>query len=402
MKSKLTLFCTLVLALLLFAGCARLETPDEALVRRYDLAFADQPLDGQVVCVRNRPYVDPKALGPCTERGKLSYRAKDLTFARYQIDGKPWISLADAAVLGGLEASFDPETETVRLYRRAAYAWPAETERTEKATEETTAYLRLEDIMADRGLNGRFTHENLTLLRFFGDYLKDRTEAFYIAWIPMYVNPEEGVVNDVSEDLDFYNADFVYTLDRLVTSGGLLGLHGYTHQSGETISAIGIEFGKDADLTREQVLERFDKAADICSKLGYTYTFFEFPHYAVTPEQCDLCSEYFDVSYQQLPDADPQGRIESVTINDHTCRWVPTPADYVYDREDLPGISERLTKSHDNGQVLSLFFHPILDYKFMELDTQGQTMTFSYHEDEGLIAGIVRLVESWGCRFGSF
>ena len=169
MKSKLTLFCTLVLALLLFAGCARLETPDEALVRRYDLAFADQPLDGQVVCVRNRPYVDPKVLGPCTERGKLSYRAKDLTFARYQIDGKPWISLADAAVLGGLEASFDPETETVRLYRRAAYAWPAETERTEKATEETTAYLRLEDIMADRGLNGRFTHENLTLLRFFGD-----------------------------------------------------------------------------------------------------------------------------------------------------------------------------------------------------------------------------------------
>ena len=38
----------------------------------------------------------------------------------------------------------------------------------------------------------------------------------------------------------------------------------------------------------------------------------------------------------------------------------------------------------------------------MDLDTQGQTMTFSYHEDEGLIAGIVRLVESWGCRFGSF
>lgn len=376
--------------------------PEDALTMRYDLYFADEKLDAQAICYRNRPYVLPESLSVCLNGETLRYQTEELRHPHWQTKDGEYISLADAAVLGDLEASFDEDTETIRLYRRAEASQSAGAARTAPADEAHTAYLRLEDIKADFGLNGRFTHENLLKLRVLGDYLRDRTDAFYIAWIPLYVDPPHDIVNDISEDLNFYNVDFVYTLDRLIGCGGILGLHGYTHQSGDEVSAGGFEFGEGHEYTMEALLDRFAKAEAICAKLDYTYAFFEFPHYDATPFQREVASAYFDVCYQQLPDVYPLGRIETVTVNGHSCRWIPTPADYVYGREDLSGILDRLTKSKNDGQILSLFFHPALDNDAVEVRAEGDAMYLSYNEQTGLLAAIIRLVDSWGCRFGAF
>ena len=432
MKAKAALILTVFVISLIFSGCMGLEecspvvplptgprptaplsadavptepvvlTPEDALTTRYDLYFAGKKLDAQVVCYRNRPYVLPQSLDACAEGGALQYQVKNLRHPRLQTSAGEYIALADAAVLGKLEASFDEKTEAIRLYRRAEDSWPVEAVRTAPVDEAHTAYLRLEDIKADFGLNGRFTHENLLKLRVLGDYLRDRTDAFYIAWIPLYVDPPHNIVNDISEDLNFYNVDFVYTLDRLIGSGGILGLHGYTHQSGDEVSAAGFEFGEDHKYTMEDLLDRFVKAEAICAKMNYTYAFFEFPHYAATAFQREVASAYFDVCYQQLPGVSTLGRIETVTVDGHSCRWVPTPADYVYGTDDLPGITERLTQSKDKGQIISLFFHPALDNDAVEVRTEGGAMYFSYNEQTGLLAAIICLVDGWGFRFGAF
>ena len=373
-----------------------IEPKTPSFPQHFSLYYAETPLGANLECDVNRPYVslnllrDRFDLDPAGVTDKLDWPL------RYGPDGA-YIALADAAKLCRLGVEFQATDNSVHLYRLADPNWNA----TAAPSGAEKAYIRLEDITADDGSNGRFTHENLNKLRLFGAYLQDHTDAFYIAWIPLYVNPEKEIRNDISRDESFYNADFVFTLDCLVADGGKIGLHGLTHQHNDEISADGYEFGDSIFYTREEILDIFRQAEDICARMGYSYSFFEFPHYAASSIQREMAEEHFDIIYQQYADDDTSGRITVRTIDGHTCLWVPTPADCVRNPYDSDGIADRLTRAHDAGKEVSLYFHPAMDNRSMKIQIEDDRMTFLYDEQSGILARIIRLTDSWSYRFSA-
>ena len=362
--------------------------------QEFSLYLGDSPLDSTVKCAVNRPYVSARMLYDCFGLD-IAEAGEQLRWPlRFEPDGE-YIALSDAVKLCRIGVMFRDTDQSVHLYKLADPNWtPAAS-----ASDAKKAYIRLEDITADFGINGRFTHDKLIDLRLFGAYLQDHTDAFYIAWIPMYVNPEMGICNDISKDESFYNADFVFTLDCLTDNGGLIGLHGLTHQHAEEISADGFEFGDSIPYTPEELLDRFQQAENICSALGYSWHFFEFPHYAASDLQKQTAEERYEIIYQQYAGADPIGFIETRTIGTHTCLWVPTPAECVKSRHDTDGIVSRLTAAHDDGKEISLYFHPAMDSQSIKTEIEGNVMTFRYDENKGILARIIQLTDSWGYRF---
>ena len=364
--------------------------------QEFSLYYGDNPLESKVKCAINRPYVSARMLYDCFSFD-ITEAAKQLRWPlRFEPDGE-YIALSDAVKLCGIGVMFRDADQSVHLYKLTDPSWmPAAPE-----PEAKKAYIRLEDITADFGINGRFTHDNLNELRLFGAYLQDHTDAFYIAWIPMYVNPEMGICNDISKDESFYNTDFVFTLDCLADDGGLIGLHGLTHQHAEEISADGFEFGDSIPYTPEELLDRFQQAESICRTLGYSWHFFEFPHYAASELQKQTAEARYEIIYQQYAGTDPGGFIETRTIGEHTCLWVPTPAECVKSRYDADGIISRLTAAHDDGKEISLYFHPAMDSRSMKTEIKGNVMSFCYDEKNGILAKIIRLTDSWGYRFSA-
>ncbi len=364
--------------------------------QHFSLYYADMPLGSSLECDVNRPYLSVQLLHD-RFGVDLADLAQSLSWpVRYGPEGE-YIALADAVKLCRLGVRFDDTDESVHLYTLADYNWAPTTPEPGAAK----AYLRLEDIMADFGINGRFTHDNLIKLRLFGDYLRDHTDAFYIAWIPLYVNPGKDIRNDISRDESFYNTDFVFTLDCLVEDGGKMGLHGLSHQHADEISADGFEFGDDFSYTKEQILDIFKQAETICNSLGYTHTFFEFPHYTASEMQKQVAEEHFSIVYQQCSDAASSGHIEIRTVGKHTCLWVPTPAGCVQNSYDIDGIIERLNKSYNSGKEISLYFHPVVDNRCMNIEIRDDVMRYTYNEQKGIMGSILRLTESWGYRFSA-
>ena len=374
----------------------RINPKPQPFTQNFALYYADSPLPGRLECDTNRPYISMDLLKEWFDLDPVP-AAKQLSWPlRYGTDGE-YIALSDAVKLCRIGVQFQEEDHSVHLYRLANYNWvPAAA-----GSGNGKAYLRLEDIMADYGINGRFTHNNLNMLRFYGAYLRDHTDAFYIAWIPLYVNPGENIRNDISRDESFYNVDFVFTLDCLVDDGGKIGLHGLTHQHADEVSASGYEFGDNIPYTKEELLDVFRQAEDICSRMGYSYSFFEFPHYAASDFQRQVAEAHFNIIYQQYPGSSNPGHIEVRKTGKHVCLWVPTPAECVHSRYDSDGIVDRLTQAHDAGKEVSLYFHPVMDDRSWNVKIRDDVMTFTYNEETGILPRIIRLTDSWGYRFCS-
>ena len=374
------------------------ETPSgRPWLQTFPLWYGEQALSSQAVCKGNRIYVnmrEMKALfGKVLPGSALHWPVV--------VDGvESYAALVDAADFYHLGVEFLEKDHSIRLYQLSSEPW---TPLAPKGGEKP-AYLRLEDIMADRGINGRFTHKGMMKLRFFGDYLGTQTDGFYIAWIPLYINPPEGVVNDISTRFDFYNADFIFTLDSLVADGGQIGLHGLSHQDHDSVSSIGMEFGPNNDLTEAEIIARFDRAKLISRSLGYRWTFFEFPHYASTPFQRRIADQHFDVIYHQDPDVPyaSQGQIEVHTVGSRRVRWIPTPADYIDGRNDLPNMLNRLQTSHDMGKICSMFFHPVVDAGAIVIQISGNAIACTYDPGKSTMPKIIALITSLGYRFEKF
>ena len=367
--------------------------PYSKLKQSFDVYYATQKLSIPVECMGNRPYIALESLAEIPVTQPSDEDLADLHWAKMKHLDKIYITLADAASICHLGVEFRESDSTVRLYKLQEPKWnTTPTEGTDK-----TAYIRLEDIMADYGTNGRFTHDSLIKLRAQADYLNACTDGYYIAWIPLYVNPELGIQNNISTYFSFYNADFVFTLDYMILHGGHLGLHGLTHQSGNAISADGFEFGKDNTYTTEELLDRFREAEAISNRLGYSYEFFEFSHYDATEEQKKVAENFFGIVAQSR---DGSNLLERKYTLMHDCLWMPTPAGHVQSAYDREGINQRLDQSYAKGYDISLFFHPVLDNRYFGFSIKGDTMTVTMDDQYSFLATIIAKIGGWGYKFG--
>ncbi len=399
-------FIAILIALLLLAGCTQLQLRNintdvpveipaeitEEISGDVGVYYLGQPLSVNKMSYFNgRLYMDRAQLEEA-----LGKESNGKACVVEEKDGA--ISLVDIANQYDLSVVISQAESRIDFYN----AQPVEAAAAEG---KTTGYIRLEDVMAN-GLDAEgnvipdatYNEANLEKLRFMGRNLYSRGQSYYIAWIPLFVDPVAGVTNDITSNPCLYNADFIFTLDYLRLHGARMVLHGYSHQQFDTISAVGNEFGEDTEFTVEQMNERMNNAIVLAKMLGYEFDCFEFPHYAATDASRALAEAKFDIIYQSGLEYSQQ--IEVVKQGDREIAYIPTPVDYVYSRYDTE-LWNRMDTVHQNGKLMSLFYHPTLDYPVIEIVTENDVRVMR-PTDTVMLDDIVNYIDNLGYCFGHY
>lgn len=245
----------------------------------------------------------------------------------------------------------------------------------------TVGYIRIEDVALS---TQSYDKEFLEKLRIIGKFLDAKNIPYHIAWIPRYVCPSSNIDVDPMTLNDFSNAELVYTLDFLINNSGIIGLHGYTHQNGNEESAIGTEFGYNVPST-ENFRQKIEKAISTAEYLDIPIEFFEAPHYEITAEQNKIAEEYFKILYYPFKD----NGIENVNLTkpqlspyNNSSYYISTPLDYIPEN-NIDGAINNLYNANTNNMG-SIFFHPRLDFSFIELGEKNNIPTYEYKDNSPL------------------
>ncbi|OXM82565.1 DUF2334 domain-containing protein [Paenibacillus rigui] len=252
------------------------------------------------------------------------------------------------------------------------------------------AMLRLEDI----GPGGYYSsEESLGQLRAVLDELHQQHIPFQIALIPHWKSMrsdhswyEKGL--DQPGD-DPYLNKFIHLLQTAEKQGALIGMHGYTHQYGTEArgdgyqnSAIGREFAvPDAPETDEAsfAAEHIEQSLTAFERAGLHPAFWESPHYKSTREQEKVFRSYVGILYQ--PDFYSLRSFHDLNMYENENAlgketlgsvYVPAPLKYIHDGNSVEQV---LTKAADYTGLASLYFHPLLEFSYLEpvQDSDGHT-----------------------------
>jgi hypothetical protein len=305
-----------------------------------------------------------------------------------------YMTLYDMCKILDLRTDWDIENKVLSLYSNREKITRKETPATTKA-----ALIRLEDIAPGYLYNKT---EQLEKLRIISDYLYKENVPFHVAWFPRYIDPKpaSGLDNDLSQTNNMLNADFIYTLDYLSDKNGLIGLHGYTHQYGNTESASGIEFHQYANdgipETEQYVQERVDLAVEAARKLDIPYCFFETPHYSISANQVKVLEKNFSILYEYYPNTPNQQNIKY--NNDKTSRYIPTPLNYVNGKNDCRNMLERINKIGPHT-LASFFYHPFLEFDEINISRDSDGYPQYTYNDTSILHQIVNLFHKKGYQF---
>jgi predicted deacetylase len=304
--------------------------------------------------------------------GRLYFDFPDTTAEPRQSDG---LSLFEHCEENGLFADFDYAGNAIRLF--TGHVRPEQF----SPAGERNALLRLEDIAA---VGPEYAElDQLIKMRAMGDLLHQHGAAFSIAWIPLYVRPRDDFRNDVTADYSLYNIEFVFTMDYWLSRGGIVNLHGYTHQHGNGNSIDGVEFGPGVNESEAATRERYELAIAAAEALGWTPDSFTYPKYAATRRQYEILEEYFDIIYtrpfQRWPNSPFYTERDGRSIV-----YLHTPQDHVVSRwEDA--VSAMLGRIRNAGAFCSFFFHPRLDFDFIHIERNESTLpVITYSADSPL------------------
>lgn len=276
----------------------------------------------------------------------------------------PYLSLIDLQQMLNLKVVWDEQNEMVRLFWNRDRPTETKQNRTGK-----TALIRFEDITANQRYS---TGDSLERLREVFDYCHAKDIPMHLGWIPRYIDPENGIDNSPAQDYSIHNAHFVYTLDYFEMSGGLIGLHGYTHQYGEEVSIWGTEFNAKRNTSETSIRTRLQYALNDANKLGIDVAFFESPHYSATWNQKMVIGRVFDILYEGKQSWE-EPNISKVDVGGKTITFIPTPFGYIDDpAADTANMIARI-KAPNAGRLGSFFYHPYIEARFMtlEIDEDG-------------------------------
>ena len=255
--------------------------------------------------------------------------------------------------------------------------------------------IRLEDI----GLNSQpYSKNYFEKLRVIANYMNEKKIPYHIAWIPRYMIPNNKVDNDPLTKNNFEIAEMVYSLDYFSAHNGIIGLHGYTHQCGNSESGAGFEFGRYEPSTTV-FRDKIKKAIETASYLDIPIGFFEVPHYEITPDQNKIAEEYFKILYYPFND---YGKKKADLIKpqlspyNKSSYYISTPLDYIPMGKEDSALSN--LKSANIKNMGSVFFHPNLENNYISLteDSNGSP-TFTY-KDNSTLKKLVSVLEEKGYK----
>lgn len=305
---------------------------------------------------------------------ELTINLNDGLYKAILINNSLYISLADIAMLLKLKTRWNHSANEVAIY--------FDRERNDalhKIEPGNAALIRFEDVTAGSPYDDE---DNLLRLRIMVDYLYGKGIPFHVAWIPRYIDPPNDVDNDLSKNSSIINADFVFTLEYMLKHGGIIGLHGYTHQYGDEVSGDGTEFDERRNNDEKSIRNRIEAAIGTARKLEIPYAFFESPHYASTEFQQSIMEQYFDYIYE--PCVGIWGDKVSISPRNKKTRFIPTPLGYVSNEFGIDKMIYRIMTLKE-GIIASLFYHPSKEMGFINLtkEEDGYPL-FSYSAESPL------------------
>ena len=339
---------------------------------RYYLAKSDfEKILGYIIKINNdRIYTYNKSESK-NDGDNNSYSDRALIHPYLDYDNSTYLSMIDLTASFNLAASWDYDKKTLNFYK-VKKELPHES----RSHNRRPALIRLEDVSA----GATYTNsESLEKLRIISDYLYSKDVPFHIAWIPRYMNPEKGIDNDLLKVYSLSNVDFIYTMDYMISRGGIVGLHGYTHQYGSEQSAIGSEFGDKACSNLEETKNRIEAAIATAKALNIPYEFFESPHYRSTKEQQQTVFEnYFDYIFE--PSKTLFNNKPALSKSNSRTVYVPAPLGYVHDDNDIDDMINRI-KTKPKDYIAAMFYHPLIEFKFITLTKHQGYTEYEYSQD---------------------
>lgn len=286
-----------------------------------------------------------------------------------------YLSLFDFNKIADLKANWNEKEKTINLYKNKE-----QLTKENKNSKGKTAFVRIEDITSAQRYK---TDESLEKLRAIADYLYSKDIPFHVAWVPRYLDPKNNIDEDASKDFNMHNANFIYTLDYFIEKGGLIGLHGYTHQAGDEVSIDGAEFDGVRNNNEAIIRERVGKAIESAKTLNIPIAFFESPHYSATDEQARIIEQYFNYMYEP-PKFAPRNNIAKRNSGNRTITYIPTPLDYVDGPVHANKVIENINNLNENT-LGSFFYHPNIEFKFINLkQAKDGSVEYTYDENSPL------------------
>jgi len=325
----------------------------------------------------------------------IIFKEKSLIYIDYDIDDYKftmigsvlYISLFDMCRLLNIRSRWDYSRSSISLY------WDRNEYKSCKNIYGRVALIRLEDITA----GGRYLDsDNLEKLRVVADYMFSTGIQFHIAWIPRFIDPPNGIDNDISKDYSMPNADFLFTMEYLLNRNGIIGLHGYTHQYGDEVSADGTEFNAERNNDEKSIRKRVEAAINTAKKLELPAKFFETPHYAATAFQQSIFEQYFDIVYESFVGIWGERIVKSP--RNHRTLYIPTPLGYVEEKDGINKMLDRINNLNE-ATLASLFYHPYIDFEYITLKNGIGGYTMSNYSKDSPLHKIVKALYYKGCNF---
>jgi len=255
--------------------------------------------------------------------------------------------------------------------------------------------IRFEDV----GLSSQpYGKEYFEKLRIISNYMKQKKIPYHIAWIPRYMIPSLGVDNDPLTKNNFEIAEMVYSLDYFTTHNGIIGLHGYTHQCGNSESGAGFEFGR-YEPSIAVFKEKIKNAIETASYLDIPIGFFEVPHYEITPEQNRIAEEYFKILYYPFNDYG-KNKADStkpkLSPYNKSSYYISTPLDYIPMGKEDDALAT--LKNANIKNMGSVFFHTSLENNYIALtENDIGSPTFTY-TDNSTLKRLISILEEKGFK----
>jgi len=270
-----------------------------------------------------------------------------------------------------------------------------------------TALLRLEDICPG-GLY--ISQENLDKLNVVAAYLQQEGIPFEVSLIPRMIEPDKNYDVTIADNTE-YTRRFVSTMKNLEEKGGVIGIHGYTHQSGNSNSVSGYEFyneshNPDVPNTYEYAKERFEKAVDLFNKAGINPAYWETPHYAASDQQLMAFEEQIGLIYENNYYYYAEARLSNKVIN-HNKQYhsgvdiVPAPLGHLNSQERLASMMDSLDTGEKDGLLASLYFHPTREFPYIQKAYDNNGEVYYVYDEKSLLHQLVKKLKDRGYTFVS-
>ena len=226
---------------------------------------------------------------------------------------------------------------------------------------------------------------DVTSLRRIADYLQGEEVPFSISLVPFYLDPASNTAASLSDQPEFVDA-----IRYMVRKGGVIVMHGNTHQyRGETTADYEFwDMMHNEPLfsdSREYVRERIETGLGEMARHGLWPVTWETPHYGASQLAYSVINHYFSSAYERRQTIDLHGSDQLLPwlIYEHSSggKIIPENLGYIplSDQRSGPLLEAARNNLALRDGVASFFFHPFCDIAVLkEIITGMKAMGYRF------------------------